>query len=80
MYKNISDHRKEKMIFFYSKLLLINSIKIILIIILILIYLYALDFFSKNFFSLITSVLGIIELCIFSITYHQLRKKIYAKL
>ena len=58
-YKNVSDFRKEKLIFNYSKSLFIVSIKIVAILI---------------------SIFGIIELTLVVIIYHQLRKKINAKL
>ena len=79
-YKNVSDFRKEKLIFKYSKSLFILSIKIFSILILILILIYTLNLLSQSFLNLITSIFGIIELSIIVIIYHQLKKKINAKL
>ena len=79
-YKNVSDFRKEKLIFNYSKSLFIVSIKIFLILISILIFMLILNLLSNSFLNLIISVLGIIELTLVFIMYHQLRKKIHAKL
>ena len=79
-YKNVSDFRKEKLIFKYSKSLFILSIKIFSILILILIFIYTLNLLSQSFLNLITSIFGIIELSIIIIIYHQLKKKINAKL
>jgi hypothetical protein len=79
-YKNVSDFRKEKLIFKYSKSLFTLSIKIFSILILILIFIYTLNLLSQSFLNLIISVFGIIELIIITIIYHQLRKKINAKL
>ena len=77
-YKNVSDFRKE--IFKYSKSLFILSIKIFSILILILIFIYTLNLLSQSFLNLIISIFGIIELSIIIIIYHQLKKKINAKL
>ena len=79
-YKNVSDFRKEKLIFKYSKSLFILSIKIFSILILILIFIYTLNLLSQSFLNLIISIYGIIELSIIIIIYHQLKKKINAKL
>ena len=78
--KNVSDFRKEKLIFKYSKSLFILSIKIFSILILILIFIYTLNLLSQSFLNLIISIFGIIELSIIIIIYHQLKKKINAKL
>ena len=79
-YKNVSDFRKEKLIFKYSKSLFILSIKIFSILISILIFIYTLNLLSQSFLNLIISIFGIIELSIIIIIYHQLKKKINAKL
>ena len=79
-YKNVSDFRKEKLIFKYSKSLFTLSIKIFSILILILIFIYTLNLLSQSFLNLIISIFGIIELSIIIIIYQQLRKKINAKL
>ena len=79
-FKNVSDFRKEKLIFNYSKSLFILSIKIFLILILILIFMFILNLLSQSFLNLVISIFGIIELTLVVIIYHQLRKKINAKL
>ena len=79
-FKNVSDFRKEKLIFNYSKSLFIISVKIFLILISILIFMFILNLLSQSFLNLVISVFGIIELTLIFIIYHQLRKKINAKL
>ena len=63
-YKNVSDFRKEKLIFNYSKTLLLDSIKIILILIFIFILILVLNLLSRSYLNLVISLLGIIELSI----------------
>ena len=79
-FKKVSDFRKENLILNYSKSLFIISIKIFLILILILIFMFILNLLSQSFLNLTISIFGIIELSIIIIIYHQLRKKINAKL
>ena len=79
-YKNVSDFRKEKLIFKYSKSLFISSIKIFSILILMFIFIYILNLLSQSFINLIISIFGIIELSVIIIIYHRLKKKINAKL
>ena len=79
-YKNVSDFRKEKLIFNYSKTLLLVSIKIIVILISIFVFIIILNFISNSYLSLVISLLGIIEISIFFLVYHLIRKKVYAKL
>ena len=79
-YKNVSDFRKEKLIFNYSKSLLLVSIKIIVILILILVFMMILNLISDSYLNFIMSILGIIELSIVFLIYHLIRKKFYAKL
>ena len=79
-FKKVSDFRKEKLIFNYSKSLFIISVKIFLILISILIFMFILSLLSNSFLNLVISVFGIIELTLIFIIYHQLRKKINAKL
>ena len=78
--KLVSDFRKQKLILNYSKSLFIISIKIFAILICILILIYFLNLFSYTFIDIIISILGIIELSIYYLIYHFLRKKINAKL
>ena len=75
-YKNVSDFRKEKLIFNYSKLLFNTSLKIFLIIALIIIVFYVLGLFSESLYRFIISIFGTIELIIIIIIYHQFRKKL----
>ena len=79
-FKKVSDFRKEKLIFNYSKSLFIVSIKIFAILISIFIFMLILNLLSNSFLNLVISILGIIELSIVFIIYHLLRKKIDAKL
>ena len=78
--KKVSDFRKEKLIFNYSKTLLLVSIKIIVILISIFVFIIILNFISNSYLSLVISLLGIIEISIFFLVYHLIRKKVYAKL
>ena len=78
--KKISDIRKEKLLFYYSKSLLITSLKIFSLLISILIFGYILSLFSNSLIDLFISILGIAEVSIFFIIYHLFRKKINAKL
>jgi len=73
-----SDFRKQKLIFTYSKLLMISSFKIFFVIFLILLLLYCINLFSNSFLEFLTSFLGLIELTIVFIIYHFLRKKLNA--
>jgi hypothetical protein len=79
-YKNVSDFRKEKLIFNYSKSLLLVSIKIIVILISIVAFMIILNFLSNSYLNLVLSLFGIIELSVFFLIYHLIRKRFYAKL
>ncbi len=79
-YRNVPDFRKQRLLIIYSKLLLKISLKILLILILNLIFILSLNLISKSFINLFISVTGIIEISIFIIIYHKIRKKINAKL
>ena len=79
-FKKVSDFRKQKLIFNYSKSLFMVSIKIFSMLIGILVFMLILNLLSNSFLNLIISVLGIIEITLVFIMYHQLRKKINAKL
>lgn len=78
--KKVSDFRKEKLMYNYSKSLFIVSIKLFFIFFCIFIFLLILDLLSGSFFNLFFSILGIIEMSLIFIIYHLLRIKIYAKL
>ena len=79
-YKNASDFRKEKLILNYSKTLLLVSTKIIVILISILVFMIILNFLSNSYLNLVLSLFGIIELSVFFLIYHLIRKRFYAKL
>ena len=79
-YKNVSDFRKEKLIFNYSKSLFMLSIKIVAILISIFILLLILNILSNSYLNLIISFFGIIELSIIFTIYHLIRRKYHAKL
>lgn len=79
-YKYVSDFRKEKLIFNYSKSLFIVSIKIITILISIIILFLIPNILSNSYFDLIISIFGFIELSIVFIIYYSIRKKHDAKL
>jgi len=79
-YKNVSDFRKEKLILNYSKTLLLVSIKIIVILISIVAFMIILNFLSNSYLNLVLSLFGIVELSVYFLIYHLIRKKFYAKL
>jgi len=79
-FKKVSDSRKEKLIFNYSKSLFVVSIKIFAIIISIFIFMLILNLLSDTFLHLFISITGIIELSIIFIIYYLLKKKINEKL
>jgi len=78
--KKVSDFRKEKLIFNYSKSLFIVSIKIIAILTTIFIFMLSLNLLSESFLDLVFSVFGIIEISVIFIIYKLFKKKINAKL
>ena len=80
MNKNGSDFRKEKLIFSYSYKLLLVSIKIIVILISIVAFMIILNFLSNSYLNLVLSLFGIVELSVFFLIYHLIRKRFYAKL
>lgn len=79
-FKNVSDFRKEKLIFNYSKSLLLVSLKILFLLSCIIILILFLNYLSKSFLDLVISLFGILEITFIFMGYHQLRKKINAKL
>ena len=79
-YKDVSDFRKEKLILNYSKSLLSVSIKIIVILISIVAFMIILNFLSNSYLNLVLSLFGIVELSVFFLIYHLIRKKFHAKL
>lgn len=74
-FKNVSDFRKEKLIFNYSKSLLLVSLKILFFLSCIIILMIFLNYLSNSFINLVISLFGIIEITLIFISYHQLRKK-----
>ena len=78
--KEISDSEKEKLIFDYSKSLLIVSFKIIFILICVVFFMMIINLFSDTFLKLALSIIGILEMTIIFLFYNILRKKINAKL
>ena len=78
--KKVSDTRKQKLIFNYSKSLFNVSMKIFAMLLLVIIFIFILNFLSNSFLNLVFSVFGIIEITLIFIIYHLLRKKIYEKL
>ena len=79
-YKNVSDFRKEKLIFSYSKSLFVISIKIIAILTTIIILFLIPNILSNSYFDLIISIFGFIKLSIILIIYYLIRAKHDAKL
>lgn len=79
-FKKVSDFRKEKLIFNYSKTLFLTSIKIFIILISLLIIIFMINFISGSFLKFIFSIIGIVEFSLFITIYHFMRKKINAKL
>ena len=78
--KYVSDYRKEKLILNYSKSLLLISLKILFILICIVVIMFFLNYLSNSFLNLVISLTGIIEITLVLSIYHNLRKKINAKL
>ena len=78
--KKVSDFRKEKLIFNYSKSLFIVSIKIIAILTTIFIFMLSLNLLSESFLDLVFSVFGIIEISVIFIIYKLFKKKLNEKL
>ena len=78
-YKTVSDFRKEKLIFYYSKLLILISFKILFIFFILLIYFYLLNIISESLSNLLISFIGFIETTFILTIYHIFRKK-YEKL
>lgn len=78
--KNISDNRKEELILKFSKLLINESLKILVIIFLIFIFIFVLNLVSTDFIKFLISTFAIIELSLIFIIYIYLRTKLNAKL
>ena len=74
-FKKASDFRKQKLILKYSKSLLFKSFQIFFILFSILILIISFNFINKTFLNLIFSIFGIIEMTIFFLIYHLIKKK-----
>ena len=70
-----SEHRKELLVFKYSRLLLMISLKILLILFSIILFMLILNSLSNSFLSLMFSIYGITVLSIFFTLYHIFKKK-----
>ena len=78
--KKTSDEIKQKLIFNYSKSLLLSSFKIMFILSIIVIYIFLLDRLSSSFLNFMITFNGLLEITLFFLIYHQLRKYLNAKL
>mgnify|MGYP001419908712 CR=1 FL=1 len=78
--KNTTDLEKEKKILGYAKLLFTTSLKILSIIFIIFIITILLSYLSRSFLDLVISIIGLIEIGLIFLIYHQIRKKVNAKL
>ena len=79
-YKKVSDFRKEKLLLNHSKSLLFASKKISIILIFIFVFMILVSLLSNSYLNFVMSVLGIIEISIFFLIYHLIRRKFYAQL
>ncbi len=77
---NVLESRKEKLIFNYSKSLLIISMRIFIIFFSVFIFFLIIGLLSNSYLYYAFSILGIIEVSIIFIIYALIRKKIDAKL
>ena len=73
--KNNSDLEKEEMIFKYSKLLMLSSLKILSLLLVIIFFIFLFNEIFTSIFEIIVSIIGIIEITIFVLIYHVLRSK-----
>lgn len=73
--KNNSDLEKEEMIFKYSKLLMLSSLKILFLLLVIIFFIFLSNEIFRSVFEIIVSIIGIIEITIFVLIYHVLRSK-----
>ena len=78
--KKKSDSLKEKMLVNYSKLLALNSFKILGIFALVILFYFLFDQLNFNFSNYFFSMYGIFETVLIVIVYIFLRKYIYEKL
>ena len=73
---SISDHWKEKVIPQYALIIIINALKFLAVLFLILGLFAGLDWIFDGFFQFSISVVGIVEILIFSPLYLKIRQKL----
>jgi len=73
-FNKVSDFRKQKLVFNYSKKLIIISIKILVLLSFIIIFNLILDLFFNSYIDFLISILGIIQFTVIFIIYSTLRK------
>jgi hypothetical protein len=71
---SISDHWKEKVIPAYALRIMKHSLQILLILFLILSFFFIADFFLNDFLMFTLSLIGIIELMVYSFGYVYLKR------
>lgn len=73
--KNISDHWKERVIPIYALIITINALKFSGVLFLIAALFAGLVLFFDGFFQFSSSVVGIVEMLLFSLLYLKIRQK-----
>lgn len=79
-FRKVSDSRKEKLLFNYSKKLMLTSLNLLAIFTFVLIFIFVLNLLFNSYLNFITSFLGVIEFIILFLIYNIIRKKFFAKL
>jgi hypothetical protein len=74
--KNISDHWKERVIPSYALIIIINALKFLGVLLLIMALFIGLALLFDGFFQFSISVVGIVEMLIFSPLYLKIRQKL----
>ncbi len=77
---NVSDFRKELLLFRYAKLIFANSMKVFFIILAVIILILVINLINNSYLNFILSLNGIIQSIFIFIFYYFLRKKINEKL
>ena len=77
---NVSDFRKELLLFRYAKLIFVNSMKVFFIILAVIILILIINLINNSYLDFILSLNGIIQSIFIFIFYYFLRKKINEKL
>ena len=75
-FKRVSDYRKEKVLFNYSKNLFLISLKIIFILMICLLIIFISNLLVKDFYSLLFSIIGFFEVVILTYVYIWIKKKL----